>query len=87
MKVTVEDGHILQIVGQRQADTEDGGTWKHVERSRNNTFMRRFELPSDARVDTMKIKVEHGILTIYVPKDKNIKAPPRVSKQIPVHWE
>ncbi|KAG0580290.1 hypothetical protein KC19_4G163000 [Ceratodon purpureus] len=85
VKVTVEDGNMLQIVGRRREDSEDG-TWRRMERDQN-TFMRRFQLPSDARVDTMKIKVENGVLTIYVPKDKNHKTPPRVSKQIPVQWE
>jgi len=86
VKVTVEDGNMLQIIGVRQADIDDGGTWRRVERNQN-TFMRRFQLPSDARVDTMKIKVENGVLTIYVPKDKNHKAPPRFSKEIPIQWE
>ena len=84
--MTVEDGNMLQIVGRRREDKEDPGTWHRVERSQN-TFLRRFQLPSNARVDTMKIKVENGVLTIYVPKDKNHKAPPRVSKDVPIQWE
>lgn len=86
MKVTVEDGNMLQIVGQRREDMDEGATWHRVERNQN-TFMRRFQLPRNARADTMKIKVENGVLTVYVPKEKNFKATPRISKEVPVQWE
>ena len=86
VKVTVEDGNMLQIIGKRREDMDDSATWHRVERNQN-TFMRRFQLPSNARVDTMRIKVENGVLTISVPKDKNHKTPPRMSKEIPVQWE
>lgn len=85
--MSVEDGHTLQILGHRaQDDLDKSATWHRVERNQNK-FLIRFRLPENARVDGMKTKVEHGVLTITVPKEKTFKAAPKSSIDIPVHWE
>ncbi len=69
VKVEVEDGRILQISGQRSREMEEKtDTWHRVERSQGS-FMRRFRLPEDAKVDEVKAAMENGVLTVTVPKE------------------
>ncbi|KAJ7294465.1 hypothetical protein O6H91_12G072000 [Diphasiastrum complanatum] len=68
IKVQVEDGRTLQISGERKKEeVEKTDKWHRVERSRGS-FLRRFRLPENAKVDEVKAKVEDGVLTITVPK-------------------
>ncbi|KAJ9684462.1 hypothetical protein PVL29_016768 [Vitis rotundifolia] len=69
LKVEVEDGRVLQISGQRNRELEEKtGTWHRVERS-SGSFLRRFRLPEDAKVDQVKAAMEDGVLTVTVPKE------------------
>ena len=69
VKVEVEDGRTLQISGQRSREMEEKtDTWHRVERSQGS-FMRRFRLPEDAKVDEVKAAMENGVLTVTVPKE------------------
>ncbi|CBI31556.3 unnamed protein product, partial [Vitis vinifera] len=43
-------------------------TWHRVERS-SGSFLRRFRLPEDAKVDQVKAAMEDGVLTVTVPKE------------------
>jgi HSP20 family protein len=87
VRVSLENGNTLQILGHRQHEEIDkSDTWHRVERN-HNSFVRRFHLPPNVHVDGMKTKVEHGVLTITVPKDKNYKPKPSSSIPIPVQWE
>lgn len=87
VRVSLENGNTLQILGHRQHEEIDkSDTWHRVERN-HNSFVRRFHLPPNVHVDGMKTKVEHGVLTITVPKDKNYKPKPSSSMPIPVQWE
>jgi HSP20 family protein len=87
VKISLENGNMLQILGQRgQDEMDDSATWHRVERNQNK-FLRRFRLPGGVRLEGMKTKVEHGVLTITVPKDKNYKPSPRNSTEIPIQWE
>ncbi|PON70839.1 Small heat shock protein HSP [Parasponia andersonii] len=74
VKVEVEEGRVLQISGERNAEKEDrNDTWHRVERS-SGKFLRRFRLPKNAKVDQVKAAVENGVLTVTVPKEE-VKKP------------
>ncbi|WOL06964.1 hypothetical protein Cni_G15699 [Canna indica] len=78
VKVEVEDGRVLQISGERKADKEEKtDTWYHVERS-SGQFLRRFQLPENAKVDQVKAAMENGVLTVTVPKEEVKRADPKV---------
>ncbi|KAH7373666.1 hypothetical protein KP509_17G067700 [Ceratopteris richardii] len=68
VKVQVEDGRILQISGERgKEESYDSDRWHRVERSRGS-FVRRFRLPDNARLDEVKASLENGVLSVIVPK-------------------
>ncbi|XVF46623.1 hypothetical protein PTKIN_Ptkin03bG0042800 [Pterospermum kingtungense] len=68
VKVEVEDDRVLQISGERNVEKEDkNDTWHRVERS-NGSFMRRFRLPENVKMDQVKASMENGVLTVTVPK-------------------
>ncbi|KAI3429059.1 uncharacterized protein J3R85_008695 [Psidium guajava] len=68
VKVEIEDDRVLQISGARNVEKEDkNDTWHRVERS-SGSFMRRFRLPENAKMDQMKAAMENGVLTVTVPK-------------------
>ncbi|KAK1301794.1 17.7 kDa class I heat shock protein [Acorus calamus] len=70
VKVQVEDGNVLQISGERTREEEDtGDTWHRVER-RKGSFMRRFRLPENAEMEAVTCSLDHGVLTVNVPKKK-----------------
>ncbi|RDX95997.1 17.3 kDa class I heat shock protein, partial [Mucuna pruriens] len=74
VKVEIQEGTVLQISGQRTKEKKDkNDTWHRVERS-TGSFLRRFRLPENARVDEVKAAMENGVLTITVPK-KEVKKP------------
>ena len=73
VKVEVEDGNVLVISGQRSREKEDkNDKWHRVERS-SGRFLRRFRLPENAKVDQVKAGLEHGVLTVTVPKAEEKK--------------
>ncbi|XP_021845597.1 17.4 kDa class I heat shock protein-like [Spinacia oleracea] len=68
VKVEVEDGKVLQISGERSRESqEENDKWHRLERS-SGRFMRRFRLPENAKMDEIKANMEHGVLTVTVPK-------------------
>ncbi|TKY50585.1 17.3 kDa class I heat shock protein [Spatholobus suberectus] len=74
VKVEIEEGRVLQISGQRSKEKEDkNDTWHRVERS-SGSFLRRFRLPENAKVDQVKAAMENGVLTVTVPKEE-VKRP------------
>ncbi|XP_073284717.1 18.1 kDa class I heat shock protein-like [Primulina huaijiensis] len=73
VKVELEDDRLLHIRGERKREMEEkGDTWHRVERS-SGTFMRRFRLPENAKVDEMKASMADGVLTVTVPKVDDAK--------------
>ncbi|XP_058099476.1 18.1 kDa class I heat shock protein-like [Magnolia sinica] len=69
VKVEVEEGRVLQISGERSKEKEDqNDTWHRVERS-SGKFMRRFRLSENAKAEGVKATMEHGVLTVTVPKE------------------
>jgi len=69
VKVQVEDGHVLQICGERKKEEtkSEGDKWHRVERAQGS-FLRRFRLPENAKVEEVKATMENGVLTVTVPK-------------------
>ncbi|XP_008221579.1 PREDICTED: 18.5 kDa class I heat shock protein-like [Prunus mume] len=64
VKVEVEDDRVLQISGEKD-DKND--KWHMVERS-SGKFLRRFQLPENAKVNEIKAAMENGVLGVTVPK-------------------
>ncbi|XP_061343537.1 17.5 kDa class I heat shock protein-like isoform X1 [Gastrolobium bilobum] len=74
VKVEIEEDRVLQISGQRTKEKEDKNeTWHRVERN-SGSFLRRFRLPENAKVDKVKASMENGVLTVIVPKEE-VKKP------------
>ena len=64
----VEEGRVLQISGERKKEeTTSTDRWHRVERYQGS-FLRRFRLPENAKVDEVKAAMENGVLTVTVPK-------------------
>ncbi|CAL8160734.1 unnamed protein product [Prunus armeniaca] len=74
VKVEVEDDRVLQISGERNVEKEDkNDKWHRVERS-SGKFLRRFQLPENAKVEEIKAAMENGVLSVTVPKAEVKKA-------------
>ncbi|XP_073304716.1 17.3 kDa class II heat shock protein-like [Primulina huaijiensis] len=68
IKVQVEDGNVLLISGERKReDGKEGEKYVRMER-RVGKFMRKFVLPENANIDTIKAVCQDGVLTVTVEK-------------------
>jgi HSP20 family protein len=62
------ESNVLTLKGERKYENEEErGGYRRVERS-YGTFSRSFVLPEGTNVDAIDAKVEHGILTVTIPK-------------------
>ena len=73
--LSVKD-HILELRGERKADTKEAKDGYHVREFRYGTFSRTFKLPPYVDAEKMKATYDRGVLTITVPKQE--KAKPRM---------
>lgn len=79
IKVQIEEGNILRIIGEGAKDKEEANTketvWHVAERRAGGRgdFSREIELPENVKLDQIKAHVDNGILTVIVPKDANHK--------------
>lgn len=70
VRVEIEAGRILQISGDMSREQEEqNDKWHRVERSVGR-FVRRFRLPENAKTDQVKARMENGVLTVVIPKEK-----------------
>lgn len=62
------ENNVLTFKGERKYENEEErGGYRRVERS-YGSFSRSFVLPEGTNVDAIDAKVEHGILTVTIPK-------------------
>lgn len=62
------ENDVLTVRGERQHENEEQrGGYRRVERS-YGSFARSFVLPKGTRADAIDAQVQHGVLTVTIPK-------------------
>jgi HSP20 family protein len=72
LNVTIENG-VLSISGEVKKSTEEQERNYHRIERRYGRFRRTITLPSTVRGDAIEAHLEHGILTLRVPKAEEVK--------------
>ena len=71
VEITVENG-VLTLSGKRnQEKREEKDGYQRIERSFGG-FRRSFTLPKGVNTDAIEAKVEHGELTVQIPKPEEV---------------
>ena len=62
------ENDVLTVRGERKSENEEErGGYRRVERS-YGSFARSFTLPKGTQADAIEAQVEHGVLTVTIPK-------------------
>lgn len=72
LEVTVT-GNRLTISGKREADKEEKSDRYYTYERSYGSFTRSFTLPEGADLDALRASLEHGVLTITVPKKPEVQ--------------
>lgn len=78
INIEMEDG-VLTVSGERKYEKEDKNKRYHLVESRYGSFSRSFTLPRNIDRDSIKAKMNDGILTITLDKTEDA-----VSRQIEI---
>lgn len=72
LEILVTGGNQLTIKGERKPVTPDKGVWHRQERG-YGSFVRTLTLPYSVDPDKVEARLEHGILSIHLPKHESAK--------------
>ncbi|MGQ9926136.1 MAG: Hsp20/alpha crystallin family protein [Chloroflexaceae bacterium] len=72
LNVTIENG-VLSISGEVKKSSEEQERNYHRIERRYGRFCRTITLPSTVRGDAIEAHLEHGVLTLRVPKAEEVK--------------
>lgn len=66
-------GNRLTVTGKREAEREDRSERYYVYERSHGSFTRSFTLPDGADVDKLNASLEHGVLTVAIPKKPEVQ--------------
>ena len=72
LNITVTDGNVLTIQGERTIEPPKGAVWHRQERVFGQ-FMRQITLPAMIDADKVEAKYENGVLHLTLPKSEAAK--------------
>ncbi|KAJ1554997.1 hypothetical protein HK405_003477 [Cladochytrium tenue] len=68
VSVSVGEGNVLTIAGERQQNSETKDSRRHIVERSYGRFERSVRLPEDADVDKVQAKMADGVLELSLPK-------------------